>query len=527
MRRPDPKRTVERARRQSGFTVVEVLVAALIASLMGLAVLGIVNAATTQDFRARQSQVVNDVLQQEMEKIKQLPYGQVALTGAPQHSTDPASPNYRVSGTTFNVNRSGSASYWNLVYNGGHNSEGDASGQNGVTVSGGAIDPGPTPFSSGGVSGKIYRYVVWMPEAGCTNCVAFQNADLYNGQRVPWYKHVIVAVSLDQTASGGTRAYQELQSDIGNPDGPARGQGPPPCQTNCADQPWTFWITDTPCSAKSGYTESRQPLTGDHQSHNTRGACDTANGPGSATSGNVPGPPDLMFPKGAPCVSNDCSLPQPVYDYATDVEPGCSTLNCSSVDKGLQLLNGPSCSNVVGGTLGTVFGQLPLLPDVLDPSAYKKVHKWLSPAIPSGYDIVFSGSGEVSLWTRSVGGVSEPGAICVYVFYRQVQVGGLYVDTPAVNLDPGMGGVSYFPFSCPQDGSNPQCPNGWPTQWQELKIPISFSLGSHLLPGYRLGLAVSVDGSSSRTGSAGIEFMYDHPTYDSRISLNTQSLLPF
>ncbi len=260
------------------------------------------------------------------------------------------------------------------------------------------------------MAGNIYRYVVWEPNAACSNCAHSSTSDAHNGASVPWGKQVIVDVVLSSNASSAARPYQEVQGSVGNPD---EGRGTcdptdPACtKSTNPNTSWTFWITDTPCSNKVGYTESRQDLAGNHLSHNSRGAC-SSNGPGTRVSRNTPGPPDLMFPKGAPCAGTppDCTeYNNPLYDYATDVEPGCGTTDCSNADAGLQLLNGPGCSNVVSGGLGTVFNTAPpVIGDIIDPTTFQKVHKWVSPPIPNGSDIVFSGRGELDLWTRSVGG---------------------------------------------------------------------------------------------------------------------------
>jgi hypothetical protein len=229
--------------------------------------------------------------------------------------------------------------------------------------------------------------------------------------------------------------------------------------------------------------------------------------------GNNPGAPDLMFTQAPPCANNDCSTAQPLYDYATDVEP----VQNPTSDLGLQLRSGPSCQGVINNTLGVAFGTLPLVPDVLDPTHYQKVHKWLAPPIPNGYNIVFNGTGELDLWTRSTNAAIQPGKICVYLFYRQVSVNVLgaqvVTDVPAVNLD--LSNVAYFTYS----------QNPWPTTWTELHIPLHFDLGAHLLPGTQLGVALSVDGTG--TGSGGLEFLYDAPSFDSRVQLQTSSLLPF
>src|SRR5207248_11105242 len=126
---------------------VEVMVAALILVIGSLAVLSLVTASAHNSYRSEQSQVVSNLLQQEMEKIQQLPYDQIALTGVPSDSTDTNNPDWRIQGTSYSITQDGTQPR-SLVYNGG-------SLDGGGTVSGGAVDPGPTAFTSGGVSGEI------------------------------------------------------------------------------------------------------------------------------------------------------------------------------------------------------------------------------------------------------------------------------------------------------------------------------------------------------------------------------------
>jgi len=462
--------------------MIEAVIAMMIMVIGALATFGLVDAATHNTFRAQQSQVLNDRLQAEIGQIRQLPYNQVALTSAPTHSSVSTDPNFRVTGSTFAINRDGTGAEA-LDYNGGTSHD-----QGVTTVSAGTVDPGPTPFTTGDVTGKVYRYVTWQQDTSCTNC----------GQ--PWVKHVTVIATIDSTASGATRAYQEIQTDIQNPAANVNTGGPSGGGSPGNPTPWTFWLTDTPCN-----NNSRQPITADHLTHNTRGICSAG-----LKTGNSPGAPDLMFTEAPPCSGSppDCNAAQPLYDYATDVEPASGGAN----DRGVQLRNSSGCSNIVSGNLGTVFGTLPLVPDVLDPTLYQEVHKWLAPPIPTGYDIVFNGQGELDLWTRSLNGAVQPGKICVFLFYRQL-VGAVYVDTPAANLD--LGNLTYFTYS----------QNPWPTNWTEIHVPLHFNLGAHLTPTTQLGVALSVDNSG--TGAGGLEFLYDAPSFDSRLQLQTSSILPF
>jgi type II secretory pathway pseudopilin PulG len=501
--------------RTDGFTVVEVMVAALVLALSALAVMGLVDATSRSNLRSQQSQVVSSRLQQEMEAIKQLPYSKVGLTSLPAHSIDAADPDYRVSGSQFNVSAGGAPANWNLVYNGGHSNE------TGAAVGGGTIDPGPTTFQNGNVKGKIYRYVVWKPESNCTNCAHEANSDSYLGHQVTWFKHVIVVVTLDQTASGGTRTYQELHSDIGNPDA---GQGSGSCcgTSNDDKTPWTFWLTDTPCD-----NDTRQPIDSDHLTHDTLGACSkgmTTGRPGQ--DGANAGAPDLMFTQPAPCVNNDCTTTQPLHDYATDIEPGCGTVNCASDDKGLQellptnVLNGGSCATDLNAL--TTGGLTSLLSLGADPQWY--VHKWVSAETPSNWNnILLSGTGTLNLWTQTVGGASYSGRICVWLFTRHL-IESVPVDTVAVNATTTdacnasrtiSANLVYFPCTY----------SSWPSgAWTEIHIPLKFSTLT-LPAGDRLGLAIGVERQG--TGGSGLQFMYDAPTYDSRLEVNTTSALPF
>jgi len=496
-------------RDEAGFTVVEVVIAAVILVIGGLAVFSLVSAAIGNNFRTEQSQVVSDQLQQELEKVKQLPYAQVALTSLPTHSTDAANPSFRVSGTQFNVNRTGSPANFNLVYNGGHSNE------TGSSVSGGAVAPTDS-FQNGNVSGQIYRYVVWEPATACSNCAHDANSDFYNGQSAPWVKHVVVAIALNQTASGGTRVYQEVQGDLGNPDegqGTCSGSGWSGTSTNNST-PWTFWLTDTPCN-----NTTRQTIAGDHLTHDTLGVCSKGMTTGPPGDGTNAGAPDLMFTQATPCAGNDCTASQPLRDYATDVEP---TQNADQ-DTGLQER---VPTNLVNGGSGC-------LPNLSDPSSLSSlgsdpeqyIHKWVSNTIPTGLtSIVLDGTGQLNVWTQTIGNGAYNGRICVWLFTRNLNGQGDPVDTFAVSLDAHdecttsrtlAQSLTYFQCSM----------SSWPQGgWVEIHIPLRFNALT-LPANYRLGLAVGVERQGTLPGD-GLQFMYDHPTYDSRLIVDTHSLLP-
>lgn len=465
-------------RREDGLTVIEVLVAGLILVIGSLGVLGIVDAATRNTFRAEQSQVVANVLQREMEKLRRISYGELALTSLPSSSSDPADPDSRIAGSFFYTGRDGTG-LKPLVYNGGSN--------NGEPIEGGVVDPGPTPFQVGNARGSVYRYVVWdtCPSSLCQD-----------GRHL---KRAVVAVSLEQTASGGTRRYQEIQGQLVDPDAepssfPSNEPG------GSEDVPWTLLLTDTPCDQAT--RQEPPPEEGVHPTHNTRGDCEDG-----VHEGSVPGAPDLLWPE-TPEVPEEGEVVDPAYDFSTDVEPE------EGDDEGLQIEPGSECGSEEATELAS---GVATEPDP-HPEAFKQVHRWLSPPIPEHegtQDLLLTGEGTLDLWTETLGGGVYKGRICAWLFVRSHSE-GVTTDTLAFNLGPPLSlDFSYFAQSWPSTG------------WTEISLPLSFGYAGEggalpLPPGSRLGLALSV---GAETPSA-LQLRYDSPSFDSRIQLATTGAPP-
>jgi hypothetical protein len=475
------KRLTRRLAREDGISIAEVLIAALILTIGSLAVLNLVGAAARNVYRGEQSQVVSNRLQDEMERIKQLPYDEIALTGVPQDTSDLKDPRWRTQGTNFAVTQEG-GSPQALVYDGSALVEGGS-------VTGGAIDPTPSSFVSGDVHGTVYRFVVWEDDSSCSEALCPGAQDL---------KRVIVAVRLDTTASGGPRPYQEVQSQLVDPEVKPADNENPPVPTDDA-KPWTFFLTDTSCD-----NATRQSITGDHLTHNTDGACGAGlkDVDDCDVTGCAPGAPDLMFTEAPPLDPES-----PIYDYATDVEPPIDP----DQDKGIQTLK-PGTD----GCLSSLFQPLTDINGTLlnDPDATRMqtIHKWVSPPMGTGFEVDLDGEGVLDLWTQSVNGVAYSARICIWLFERHLDANGVPVDTPAVNLD--VGGATHFTYSR----------DPWPTTWTELQIPLNFDLGITLGPNSRLGLAISVERQG--TSGGGMQFMYDEPSFDSRLEVKTHSALP-
>jgi type II secretory pathway pseudopilin PulG len=245
-------------RREEGFAIVELLTAVLILAIGAIAVLGIFDASTRNTFRAEETQVAINRAQLELEQIRQLAYEDVALTTTPAASSDPKHPSYRVSGSNFALGWDGTTP--------SDNAEMVVKNIGGVTD--GSVSPGPTSFTSGDVSGKVYRYVVWRDDP---NCELVPNSTIDACPGAHDYKRVVVIVKLDHAPISFTRAYTEVQSNFSDPEATTQTSNDPgaggPSLT--AQQ---FFLSDATCN-----NSARQDITADHAEHQTWGACDDPN----------------------------------------------------------------------------------------------------------------------------------------------------------------------------------------------------------------------------------------------------------
>jgi hypothetical protein len=264
-----------RLREESGFTVVEAMVAGLLLVVGALGMLQVFDAGTRNTYRAEESQVLNNRLQAELERLEAIPYAELAMSSNPGHVNDSNDPRSRVSGTNFALASNGTESRPMVI-----DSED-------------GINPGPIPFETGDVSGEIYRFVVSTPDPACgTYCPG--DEDL---------KRVVVAAKIDEAPVSFEHSYDEIQTAVVDPDAtPVDNPGPPDEEEEGASA--EFWLTDTPCSSPT-----RQPITQDHTAHNTRATCSEG-----LQTGTTPGAPDLMFTEAPPLDPNYPPGDQPLVD---------------------------------------------------------------------------------------------------------------------------------------------------------------------------------------------------------------------
>lgn len=447
----------ESLRSESGMTIVEAMVAALLLAIGGMATLQVIDVSARTNYRAEQSQVVINQLQRELEELRTIDYAELAMTSVPTASPDANDPLNRVVGTSYAVNR-----------------DGTRPAEMAVDAENGAVDPRPTRFTSGDVSGVIHRFVVWQNNDACDPSLCPGTHDI---------KRLIVTARVDDGAVGGERAYQELQSTAVDPDAARDASVSPPAPDELAAQ--ELWLTDTGCNR----TE-RSATVAEHQTHNTLGECAAG-----STQSTTPGAPDLLVPEAPPLDPDFPSDQQPIFDLATDLEP----VQNPGSDRGLQVnaqaANG--CAFTPGQQAGTA-------------TPHQQTHRWLTAPMPAGFTFVAEGTGTLELWTQTVGGAIHPGRICIYLFERRLDVNGDSVDVP---ISDARTGAPYFTHAEPAWAAG---------TWGKVAVPLRFAL-TRIEAGERLGIALSVERGG--TGGDALQFLYDHPDFDSRVELETTTPL--
>jgi Tfp pilus assembly protein PilV len=183
-------RTAARARlcaAQDGFTIVEVLIAALVLTIGILGLVGAFDSSRKLTLLSERRTAMAHRAQLEIERLQTYPYGQLAMISAPAHSTEKTNPDYWV-----NLNspvKCTSVGYGCFAFNERATSEEEplvnaAKEKECATTSEGecgivASSPtgrkctekvGACEWTDGLVSGKVYDFISWHSDSSCTNC---------------------------------------------------------------------------------------------------------------------------------------------------------------------------------------------------------------------------------------------------------------------------------------------------------------------------------------------------------------------
>jgi prepilin-type N-terminal cleavage/methylation domain-containing protein len=476
-------------REDGGFTIIEVLIAALVLAMAAMATFGVLASTVRNGQRAKSTQVAINQAQQELEKLHSLSYEELAMTVTPAHASSVLNPNHRVVNGNLALQRDPQGEYAAMVVNGG-------SLYGGGNVEGGVVTPGPIPFDSGDVTGKLYRYVVWRNDPTCSESTV-EEEDLCPGSQD--FKQIVVAVKLDTPGNqSAERGYYEVQSAVLDPESLSgeTGEGGEGSggeneggqkNTGSAVTAQQFFLTDTACS-KSGDTE-RGEIESDHLLHNTLGTCAS----GSQTGSTIGAPDALLL--GAPPDPDPADPTNPsLFDYANDgyLEPTPDT------DKGVQIKRDDTSGCHYKPT-GTV-------------NPESQAHRWVTDPLDDDFEM--NGKVTLEFYTRTLNDALYHGTLCVYVFERhEVETAEGPKATDSIFQDESTG-AAYWTYT-------PEGNGFWPRNaWTKVRLTMEFEKPEDPLPaGDRLGVALSVD--PGNTDAEAIPVMYDHPSYPTRIEVDT------
>lgn len=435
-----------RASDERGLTIIEVVIAMLVFVIGAVAILTVVDAATRNSLRAQQQQAAVNVAQRELEAMRNLTYSQVAMTSTPTVQASSLDPRNRVSGSSFNLNRTGTSNYAAMV----------------VSASG-SITPGPTSFTAGDVSGKIYRWVVWQDDP---NISGTQNS-----------KRLIVDVTINTTGETvAAHPYLEYQSDFADTrTGPGTNNAPASPSTGSTKNVSMF-LTDTPVLTTGSPCDPNHVTPTAHATHNTTGAL----GGGGCPASN---PPDYMSGSLQATV-NDAP------DYATGLTQG------STSGAGIHM-------NTQSGTCSSG-------------AASTSIHRWISPPL----NLTLSNESTLTLWTRQPTGTASAGKICIFT----QSTGLLSLAVPLSATVTGLPGGSCA-LDGTLSGLPPSLtPNqfvcsstAWPTSWTKIQIDMKYVANIGALSAARVVLAIGVGNQAASPN--GIQIGYDSVNQPSRLDL--------
>ena len=448
-----------RARSESGFTTVELLLAVLISSVGVISMIGTFDLSRRVTSYSEMKEAASHVAEQTMEELRTVDYGELALNGTPVPSsaTDPNDPPYYIGagGASYRPDYN-STSTEPLV----------------IDAAGGTVPAAAEAWSDGRIGGQIYRYVT---------CASAAVEDCDQGPDTSAYKRVTVAVTVD--TSLGPQKPILLSTLVGNPDtfnGDANPDSDPgtfcigdfdgdgdteegPCSDDVEGTVSTWYLYDTPATFAS-----RQEIVGSHDTHATVAPNGTCSG---GTTTGCP-KPDLMgmTPPPAPAVT------PPVYNYSNEITGG-------TTPGGAVVRRDTTCSGSVTTTDNT------------------KGHFWVTS--PLAADMTLSGDAAMSLSTLTFNGATADATICVAFYNVPASISNLVASPPTLI---GVAGYDHNSMS-------------WPRTASSIGIGLDFldsSFGATIPAGNRLGIRLWTSSSSG----ADLVFLYDHPNHQSFLQIN-------
>ena len=185
--------TVPAVSDQRGFTIVEVLVAAVVLAVGIAGLIGAFDSARKLSLLSERRTAMAHRAQLEIERLQTYPYKQLAMVSKPSHSSEKTNPDYYVNYNSP-VKCTEVEAYGCFAWNA------EATGEEEALVKGGAgcesttqttecgwiaTNPagrecstkiGACEWKDGLVEGKVYAFVTWHTDSNCTGCAKKEKA---------------------------------------------------------------------------------------------------------------------------------------------------------------------------------------------------------------------------------------------------------------------------------------------------------------------------------------------------------------
>lgn len=382
-------------RAQDGFTVIEILVAAIVLAVGIATMVKTFGAAQRLTLVSERQTSVAHRAQAELERIKSLPYSQIALTGTSASWSTQIADYTGVSTAAGACPASGSGPA--PVYQPDHSTGGSTTTEplvlNGcsytlsgtsTSITGGTIVPvqawsqqQPNGSTS---SGNVYDFITWTSDPTCSQTST-------PGSKCPTsndYKRITVVVTLNNASQPSHPAI--VSAFLPNPDATTAanpvgsttcGPGQLPCNNTVSGQtPQQYFLCDSSYSSSSC---SPPPCTGNNL-HDTL----------FALLGLAASPDQLgsTLPTGS--CTNGGGTPTPPC-YGLDVLTGCQGVPIVPTGNSSCGSGPPSSNN-------------------------QTAHSWVTPTIPSGTTLKLTGTGSLTAYLESGSGVAVNATICLGVY---------------------------------------------------------------------------------------------------------------
>lgn len=196
----DPLRSLPRPAATDGFTIVEVLIAALV---LGAGILGMIGAFDSgrklTQLSERRTAMAHRA-QLEIERLQTYGYEQLTMTSAPAHSSETTNPDYYATTT------------YQYAENEPEKSETFVLGPSNLCKSTtetacSAVSGEPSSWVDGQVSGKVYDFITWHNDGSCgAECKATEN-----------YKRLTVVVTAKVPAGNHEPKVMRLSTFVAEP----------------------------------------------------------------------------------------------------------------------------------------------------------------------------------------------------------------------------------------------------------------------------------------------------------------------